>query len=414
MSRNSIIYKRKNCRGCLSEDLDLFFSLRPSPIGDEFVSKDKLNVKQEKYPIDLYMCNQCNLFQLIDVINPDVLYGNYIYVSESSVGLKNHFEDYSNHILKNCKIDKNSLVVDLGSNDGILLDFFKRSGMRVLGVEPAKMIAKIANENGIETYADYFSKKTVDKIISSHGKASLITSNNVFANIDDIRTWVDCVENLLDEGGVYIFESYYLLDVINNFVFDFIYHEHLTSFSVRPIQKLFKDFKMNLIRVESVNTKGGSLRYYVQKEKGRLEEDGSVQRYLSLEDKSNLYSKLTFDKFAKSIDDLKFQSYNFLLEAKKKNYSIAGFGASITGTTLIHHFELEEFIDYLIDDNKAKHGLFSPGIHLPVYPVEKIEELKPDIVYVLAWRFLSYFVKKNNKLNWSGKIIHPVPKFRYF
>ena len=102
------------------------------------------------------------------------------------------------------------------------------------------------------------------------------------------------------------------------------------------------------------------------------------------------------------------------MEAKKKNYSIAGFGASITGTTLIHHFELEEFIDYLIDDNKAKHGLFSPGIHLPVYPVEKIEELKPDIVYVLAWRFLSYFVKKNNKLNWSGKIIHPVPKFRYF
>ena len=414
MSIKPIIYQRKNCRACEGTSLDIFYSLKPSPIGDAFVSQDKLNVKQQKFPIDLYMCNKCNLYQLIDVINPDILYGNYIYVTESSVGLKNHFSNYASHVLKSCNVKKDSLIVDIGSNDGILLNFFKLNKMRVVGVEPAPEIAKIANNNGIETFSDYLSKETVDKIINKHGKAKIVTSNNVFANVDDIRAWVSCIKKLLDDDGIYIFESFYLLDVVNNFVFDFIYHEHLSAFSVKPMQKLFDSFEMELIKVEPISTKGGSLRYYVQKKSKTIHDDGSVKKYLDLEEKSNLYSKKTFDIFLNKIDKLKIKSQSFLKDAKKNNKKIAGFGASITGTTLIHHFELEEYIDYLIDDNKAKHGMYSPGIHLPVYPVEKIQSLKPDIIYILAWRFASHFINKRNKIGWSGEIVNPVPEFKNF
>ena len=412
MFNSSIIYQRKNCRACESNNLELFFALKPSPIGDAFVNKNEINIIQEKFPINLYMCKDCMLFQLIDVISPDILYGNYIYVSESSVGLKNHFKNFANHVLDSCEIKEDSLIVDIGSNDGILLNFFKSSGMRVVGVEPASAIAKIANDNGIETVADYLSQNAVSDIINKHGKAKIITSNNVFANVDDIRSWVSCVKSLLDDDGIYIFESYYLLDVVNNFVFDFIYHEHLSAFSVKPINNLFKLFGMELIRVEAVNTKGGSLRYYVQKKPGTLIDNGSVQKYLDLEDSKNLYSKATFDDYSKRINSLKIKSHEFLRNAKQQNKIIAGFGASITGTTLIHHFELEEYIDYLIDDNKAKQGMYSPGIHLPVYPVEEINKLNPDIVYVLAWRFISHFLEKKSSVKWSGQVINPIPEFK--
>ncbi len=409
--KNSIIYKRRNCRACESDKLDLFFSLKPSPIGDEFVSRDKLGIHQKKYPIDLYMCRDCNLFQLIDVISPEVLYGNYIYVSESSVGLKNHFNSFSKNIIQDLNLKKDSLVVDIGSNDGILLNFFKSSNMRVIGIEPAKDIAEIANKNGIKTFPDYLSKNTVDKILDEHGKAKVVTSNNVFANVDEIRNWVLCVKDLLDNDGVYIFESYYLLDVINNFVFDFIYHEHLSAFSVLPMKKLFESFDMELIRVQHINTKGGSLRYFVQKKSGTLKDDGSIKKYLEMENSQKLYEKSTFNEFSEKINLLKEQSLNYLLKMKSRGKKIAGFGASITGTTLIHHFQLEDFFDYLIDDNKAKHGMFSPGIHLPVYPMEEIKTLKPDIVYVLAWRFLDNFIERKNQIGWSGEIIRPVPNF---
>ena len=412
------LHRRSLCRACNSTNLELYYSLKPSPIGDAFISKDKLNLKQEIYPIDLYICKDCFFFQLLDIINPDILYADYIYETKSSVGLKEHFNNYSDHILKIITTNKNSLVVDVGSNDGMLLNFFKLAGMRTVGIEPASKIAKIANDKGIETYSNYFCENVVNKILEKHGKAKIITSNNVFANVDDIQNWTKCVKNLLDEDGIYIFESYYLLDLINNFVFDFIYHEHLSAFSVKPLKSFFESFDMKLIRIEPIKTKGGSLRFYVIKKSNtnirNSLEDHSVEKYIDLEEKKKLYEKNTFDIFLNKIDNLKIQLLEFLKEAKKQKKKIAGFGASITGTTLIYHFELGNFIDYLIDDNTAKHGTYSPGLHLPVYSTEKIELLKPDIIILLAWRFSDIFIKKVKRINWSGEIIKPVPDFELF
>ena len=250
-------------------------------------------------------------------------------------------------------------------------------------------------------------------MIAEHGHAKLITANNVFANIDDLMSLVVGITELLDKDGVFVFESYYLADLVENMVFDFIYHEHLSSFSVKPIQSLFKRVGLELVAVERVPTKGGSLRYFVQHLDGPLPKDGSVEDMLTHENNMGLYQKETYVAFANKINALKEETKKFLSEAKNAGKSIAGFGASITGTTLIYHFEIGEYLDYLVDDNFAKHGRFSPGLHLPVLPSSALYERKPDYVVMLAWRFAKPFIKKNSAyLEGGGTFVIPVPEFK--
>ena len=409
-----VIHRRSDCRGCGSPDLELVFSLRPSPIGDAYVTQERLEVPQPSYPIDLFMCKQCGLAQLLDVIDPEILYGEYIYVTASSMGLAEHFSSYVNSVTNRCRLSPGSLVIDVGSNDGTLLREFQKLGMNVLGIEPATHIAAQATADGIKTIGQFFTPALAEQVVAEYGHAKLVTANNVFANIDDLKSWVDAVNKLLADDGVFVFESYYLADLIQNMVFDFIYHEHLSAFSVKPIQALFDRVGLELIAVERVPTKGGSLRYFVQRPQGkRLANDGSVTEMLALEDRMGLYSKETYLAFASKINGLKEKTREFLAKAKDEGKSVAGFGASITGTTLIYHFEIGGYIDYLVDDNQAKQGRFSPGLHLPVLPTSVLRERKPDYVVVLAWRFAEPFISKNRAyLEGGGRFIIPVPEFK--
>ena len=363
-----IIHRRGDCRGCGSTDIDLFFSLKPTPIGDAYVTPDKVDVPQPSYPIDLFMCRKCGLAQLTDVIDADVLYGDYIYVTASSLGLAEHFGGYAEAVIERARLRPGSLVVDLGSNDGTLLKQFKSRGMNVLGVEPASHIAAEATAAGVKTVDKFFSPAVAREMAAEFGKANVVTANNVFANIDDLRSWVEGIDALLSPDGVFVCESYYLADVLQNMVFDFIYHEHLSAFSVKPIQALFANAGLELAAVQRVSTKGGSLRYFVQRPGGPVAKDGSVGELLALEDRMGLYRKETYAGFAAKVEALKEQTRSLLAKLKSEGKSIAGFGASITGTTLIYHFEIGEFLDFLADDNPAKQGRFSPGLHLPVLP----------------------------------------------
>jgi len=409
----NVIHRRNTCRGCDGSELDLFFSLAPTPIGDAYVTADKLKVAQPSYPIDLYMCGRCGLAQLTDVIDPDVLYGDYIYVTSSSTGLSEHFQGYADSVTNRCKLAPGSLVVDLGSNDGTLLRCFQKRGMTVVGVEPASHIAAHATSLGVPSISKYFTPSLAAEIVSRHGHARLITANNVFANIDDLMSWVRAVDILLSADGIFVFESYYLADLLENTVFDFIYHEHLSSFSVRPMQALFQRVGLKLIAIERVTTKGGSLRYFVQRGNGPLSDDGTVASMLAFEDRIGLYRKETFVVYAEKIQGLKAQALDFLVAAKRDGKSIAGFGASITCTTLIYHFDIGNYIDYLVDDNPAKQDRFSPGIHLPVLPSSALGERKPDYVIILAWRFADIIIKKNhNYLENGGEFLIPLPEFK--
>lgn len=408
-----VIYRRSDCRGCGSADLELVFSLKPTPIGDAYVTEDRVPVPQPSYPIDLYMCRPCGLAQLIDVIDPDILYGDYIYVTSSSLGLAEHFRGYADRVIEKIGLPAGSLVVDIGSNDGTLLRRFHERDMRVLGVEPAPHIAAAATASGIKTINAFFAPGVARQMVAEHGHAKVITANNVVANIDDLLSLATAVTELLDRDGVFVFESYYLADLVQNMVFDFIYHEHLTSFSVKPVQALFKRVGLELVAAERVATKGGSLRYFLQRPGGPLTGDGSVEALRAEEEQIGLYRKETYTAFANKIDGLKAETTAFLKQAKREGKSVAGFGASITGTTLIYHFEIGSYLDYLVDDNPAKQGRFSPGLHLPVLPSTALAERKPDCVVVLAWRYADPFIRKNQAyLAAGGQFVIPVPEFK--
>lgn len=410
---HNVIHRRNTCRSCDSNDLDLVLSLKPSPIGDAYVTSEKLNVNQPNYPIDLYMCKNCGLAQLVDIIDPNILYGDYIYVTGSSHGLLEHFNSSVKSIMSRCKLKEGSLIVDIGSNDGTLLSLFQQRGMNVLGIEPASHIASQASSKGIETIDKFFSPELANQIINDYGPAKLITANNVFANIDDLKSWIIAIKNLLDSDGIFVFESYYLADVLQNMVFDFIYHEHLSSFSVKPVLSLFQRFGLELIAIEKIPTKGGSLRYFIQRPGGPLIKDDSVIKMIASEERIRLYQKDTFVAFAKKINYLKEKTRDFLSKVRSEGKSIAAFGASITGTTLIYHFEIGEYLDYLVDDNPAKQGRFSPGLHLPVFPSLSLCEKKPDYVIILAWRFAETIINKNQAyIENGGQFIIPSPEFK--
>jgi hypothetical protein len=413
MNSKEVIYRREDCRGCGSRDLDLVLALKPTPIGDAFVTKDKVGADQPLYPIDVFMCKECGLAQLLDVIDPDVLYGDYLYVTGSSFGLAEHFREYAQRVVSRCGVAPGSLVVDLGSNDGTLLRPFKELGMSVAGVEPASHIAAEATRSGIPTYGEYFTPELAKRLVTEKGHAKIVTANNVFANIDELQPWVAGINELLAQDGVFIFESFYLADLVKNMVFDFIYHEHLTAFSVRPVQKLFETVGLKLIAVERVATKGGSLRYFIQREGGPLKDDGSVGGLLAHEEKVGLYNKKTYVDFAERIDALKEKTRDYLKAAKAKKKTVAAFGASITGTTLIYHFEIGEYIDYLVDDNPAKIGRYSPGLHIPVLASSALEEKNPETVLALAWRYADLFIGQHRKyVAEGGEFVVPVPEFR--
>ena len=336
-----------------------------------------------------------------------------MYVTGSSLGLDEHFRDYARTVWHRCALAPALFVMDIGSNDGTLLRQFQAMGARVLGIEPAEHAAAAANAAGIPTVQGFFGPALAGRVAGEHGRAALVTANNVFANIDDLASWITGIDSILAPDGVFVFESYYLADLIRNMVFDFLYHEHLSAFSVRPVKALFERAGFELAAVQRVPTKGGSLRYFVQRPGGPIHDDGSVAALLAEESEAGLYQPATFDAFAGRIDALKQATRTFLVERLREGKSIAGFGASITGTTLIQHFEIGDLLDYLVDDNPAKQGRYSPGLHLPVLPSAALYERKPDYCVALAWRYAEPFIAKHRSyLEQGGAFVVPVPEFR--
>lgn len=411
---SEIIHRRTTCRLCGSTNLEIGFQLKPSPIGDAYITADRLGEVQPLFPIDQFICQECGLAQLLDVIAPEVLYGDYIYVTSSSLGLDDHFRRYADAVLASVRPAQGSLVVDIGSNDGTLLRAFKERGMRPLGVEPAQHIANAATAMGVETIGRFFTPDLAREIRAAHGPASIITANNVFANVDDVQTMTKGIRELLSPNGVFVCESYYIADVVKNMVFDFVYHEHISSFAVTPLHSFFKRMGMRLIDVTRVPTKGGSLRYTVGLADGPRSEAASVAAMLDEERREGVCDPKTYHEFSARIDVLRSQTLNLLNGLKKAGRSIAGFGASITATTLIYHFGIGEFLEYLVDDNPAKQGLFSPGLHLPVYPGSVLGERKPDDTVILAWRYAEPIIRNHAAyLSAGGRFIVPVPELKF-
>jgi len=404
-------FTRNTCRFCRSTNLENVLPLTPSALCDAYVPSERVNEKQEVYPLALFMCKDCGYVHLPHVVDPETIYRDYIYVTTSSMGLSKHFKGYAAEVMRRLKLPKNSLVVDLGSNDGTLLRFFKEGGMDVLGVEPATAIAEEAKKAGVDTVPDFFNAELAEKIKKDYGAATLITVNNLYANVDDLESFTEGVRRLLAQDGVFVIESSYLGDMMKNMVFDFIYHEHLSYFSIKPLKTFLSRFNMELIDIERVPTKGGSLRYYFQPEGGPRAVSSFVDEMISYEEDLRLGQTQTYKVFSEKINEKKNRLLGHLNDLKKDGKKIAAYGGSATSTTLIYHFGLADKLDYIVDDNPAKHNTFSPGHHLPVLSSDILYEKKPDHVVMLAWRYAQPIIKKHQAfLKQGGNFIVPLPE----
>ena len=397
-------YIRKSCRLCDSNNIKVVLPLQKSPLCDAYLELPK---KQKFYNLNLCLCNECGFSQIDTVIDPEIIYRDYIYVTTSSPGLQAHFEKYALEVCNFLNLDKSKLTVDIGSNDGTLLKVFQKFNHNVLGIEPSVKAASSANENGIETLSEFFDIGLANAIVDQYGKASLITINNLFANVDNLNEFVEGINVLLDSNGVLVIESSYLLDMIDNMVFDFIYHEHLSYFSIIPLVRFFKQFDMRLIHVNEVGTKGGSLRYYWARNNSKWNPSLNVKELSLREVKAGINTE-KFKDYETRIEAVKFQLLEFL--EKHKEEKIVGYGASATSTTLISHFELHKYFSYLVDDNVDKVNTFSPGYHVPVYSPKKLINDKPDIIVILAWRFKGEIINKLDNI-FYGNVVVPLPYF---
>ena len=405
-----VIYQRTTCRLCGDRRLACVLPLAASPIGDAYVSREELAAAQERYPVDLYLCRACGHAQLGHVIDPEVLYRDYLYVTNSSLGLVEHFERYAEEVLRSVAPPAGSLVIDVGSNDGALLRAFKQHGLRVLGVDPARQIAVAATAAGIETLPDYLTQELARSIRSTHGPAALVTANNVFANVDDLAAFTEAVRALLAPDGVFVFEVFYLADLIRNMVFDFIYHEHLDYHSIKPLHAFFQRHGMALIGVQRVPVKCGSIRCTVQLAGGSRPVSPSVAAHLAEESQMGLHEPALFETFAAKIDAAHRQVIALVRQLQAQGKTIAGYGASVTATALIYQFGLGDALSFLLDDNPAKQHRFSPGLHLPVLQAQALYERKPEVVMILAWRYAQPILKQHQRyLEKGGQVIVPLP-----
>jgi SAM-dependent methyltransferase len=409
----SLVYHRDTCRLCESPDVELVLKMAPCPPVDAYISPDQLKDEQPRFPMDLYLCHACGHGQLLDVVSPKLLFGSYIYTTSSSPGLVEYFKDYVSKVYDQVKPPQNGLAVDIGSNDGTLLSFFKQRGLRVLGVDPAREIANAATAAGIETFPEFFNSKVAARLRAERGPANLITANNVFAHSDQLGDMAEGIKLLLAPDGVFVFEVSYLLDMVENMVFDFIYHEHLSHHSVKPLQTFLRKHGLHLFAVERTPSKGGTIRCFAQPMGGPRPELSSVVDLIKLEEKFGLYRSETYKVYSGRIDRAKQQLQALLKKVRAEGKTIAGYGASATGTVLTYHFDLGDSMSFIIDDNPVRQNRFSPGHHIPVVSSRALVEKKPDFVIILVWRFADMIIQKSQVyLKQGGHFIVPLPELK--
>ena len=387
-----------SCRVC-GGGLKQYLSLGLSPLANNL--NEKKNASNDLYPLDLNFCKQCSNSQLSVVVPPEKMFDNYFYLSSTSQQFRQHFVDIANELKSDLKLKSTSVVVDIGSNDGIFLDPLKNLGINAIGVEPAKNVAKIANSKKLRTLPEYFSNKTVNKIIKQHGKADIVTAFNVFAHGDGLKDILKNTEDLLKKNGEFIFEIQYLLRTIKDLTFDNIYHEHVNYWCFIAIINFFEDSQMKVYKVKEVDTHGGSLRVYATKDKNKRTHK-SVSQYLEIEKKHKLDVHSTYLEFAKKVEDTKRKSLEMIHQIKLEEKKIIGFGAPAKATTVLNYFGLsdKEFL-FTIDENTLKQNKFIPGTNIEIKNIDDVKQGDYDYVLVLAWNFFD-LIKKNNKKKFNN------------
>jgi SAM-dependent methyltransferase len=403
-----------NCRTCGGSDLQQFLDLGFTPPADRFLREEQLLEPEVHYPLAVLMCKQCGLAQLNYVVSPELLYQqDYPYEASMTRTGRIHWDEFAKTTRERFDLGSADLVIDIGSNVGVLLDAFKSQGVRTLGIEPAGNIASIAQKNGIETLNDFFSIDVARKVANDKGQASVITATNVFAHVDDLTSFVKAVDVLLARNGVLIIEAPYFTNLLEQLEYDTIYHEHLSYLSVKPLLTFFGGVGMEVFKIEQRDIHGGSFRIHVARA-GRMPISPEVNELLKLEERNAVHSLDVLDQFAKKVEQNRDDLNWLLYSLKRQGKRIAAASAPAKGMTLLNYCRLgTETIEFVTEKSKLKIGKHTPGTHIPIVSDDELIARRPDYALLLAWNFADEII--NNLAEYrarGGKFIIPIPEPR--
>jgi 2-polyprenyl-3-methyl-5-hydroxy-6-metoxy-1,4-benzoquinol methylase len=407
-----------NCRFCKASLEHVFIDLLNSPASNSFLTKEQLNEPEIFYPLKVYTCHKCFLVQVDEYKKSDAIFNNeYIYFSSYSSSWLTHSKEYTEKMIRRFGFNTKSMVIEVASNDGYLLQYFKEREILVLGIEPAANTAKVAIDKGIETITDFFGVRLAEELSRKNIKADLLIGNNVLAHVPDILDFVSGIKKILKDKGIVTIEFPHLLQLIENSQFDTIYHEHFSYLSLHTVIQIFESQGLLIFDVDEINTHGGSLRIYAtHKENEHQGISPNVQALLDKEYANGINKIDYYNNFQEKALKIKFQLLQFLITQKEENKKVVAYGAAAKGNTLLNYCGIKnDLIDFVADASPHKQNKFLPASHIPVKDEIEIKKARPDFVLILPWNLrVEITVQLNYIKEWGGKFAVPIPELEIF
>ena len=398
------------CRSCAHAPLTPVLSLGTTPLANQLLTEESLKSPEHRHPLDIAYCEACSLVQITQTIPPEELFTDYVYFSSFSDAMLAHAKDLVGRVVKERGLGSNHLVVEIASNDGYLLQYYKELGVGVLGIEPARNIAKVARERGIPTLTEFFGKDLADKLHAEGKKAAVVHANNVMAHVPDINMFAAGLHTLLADDGIALIEVPYVREMVDRCEFDTIYHEHVFYFSLTALTKLFARHRLAVVDVELIALHGGSLLLRIAKE-GKHAASPRVKAMFDDEARLGMASFAYYEGFSRKVQGVRDELRKVLGDLKSKGKRVAAYGAAAKGSTLLNYAGIgTETIDFVVDRSPHKQGKFMPGVHLPIRPPSALMEDRPDYVVLLTWNFKDEILAQQDAFRKAGgKFILPLP-----
>jgi 2-polyprenyl-3-methyl-5-hydroxy-6-metoxy-1,4-benzoquinol methylase len=399
------------CRFCANPLKHTFVDLGMSPPSNSYLAANQLQVAEKFYPLHAYVCEKCFLVQLEEFESPEDIFSDYAYFSSYSASWLSHAKSYTDLMVDKFGFNSSSKVIEIASNDGYLLQYFKELNIPVLGIEPAANVAKVAEEKGIPSLVKFFGANTAKELVEAGTQADLLLGNNVLAHVPDLNDFVAGMKIVLKPNGVLTMEFPHLLQLMDKNQFDTIYHEHFSYFSFLTVEQVFASHGLTLFDVEKISTHGGSLRIYGKHRETNPTISACLSDLKEREIAAGMNTIDTYLSFTEKVQTTKCNLLSFLIDAKKEGKSVVGYGAPAKGNTLLNYCGVRtDFIEYTVDLSPHKQNTFLPGTHIPVYHPDKIKETKPDYVLILPWNLKQEIMSQMAFIReWGGRFVVPIP-----